>query len=207
MSAPGAGNPDLAALAVLRARMGTGPALGLGLRLSWERLKGAPFKALPPAEGPDEKKSRAQIGPAIILYRLLLARGMAQAEAFALVREVVLAAGVAFMGQTLGSLTRAELEALDEAGRRAFVESRGQRFFNAELRWDHVGTHEVRFTALSCRFPALCEAVGALELAPLFCEVDEAFFGAVEEGVSLERPHTIAGGAETCPFRLKWTDP
>ncbi len=206
MSGPKPGNPDLAALAVLRARLGTPRALSLGLRLTMAKLSGAPFKDLPPATGRDEKLSRAQIGPAILLYRLLQDRGMGQAEAFALVREVVLAAGVAFMGQTLGSLTRAELQALDEAGRQAFVHERGRRFFNAELRWDEVSADAVRFTAESCRFPALCAAVGAPELAPLFCEVDEAFFGAVEAGVTFERPGTIAEGAKTCPFTLRWSD-
>ncbi len=48
--------------------------------------------------------------------------------------------------------------------------------------------------------------MGASELAPLFCDVDEAFFGAVEAGVALHRPHTIAGGAQTCPFTLRWKD-
>lgn len=204
MSGARTGNPDLAALKVLWARLGAWPALGLGLRLTLAKMGGAPFAELARATDSDERQSRAQIGPAILLYRLLLGRGMGQPEAFALVREVVLAAGVVFMGQTLGSLTRADLEGLDEDERRAFAEARGRLFFNAELRWDHVGTDEVRFTALSCRFPALCDAVGAPELAPLFCEVDEAFFGDVEPDVALERPQTIAGGAESCPFALRW---
>ena len=118
----------------------------------------------------------------------------------------MLAAGAAFLSQTLGPLRRADLEGLDDAGRRAFASSRGQRFFNATLTWDAIEADHVAFTVTACRFPPLCEAAGVPELAPLFCEVDEAYFGAVEPDVILTRPTTLARGGATCPFTLRWKE-
>ena len=80
---------------------------------------------------------------------------------------------------------------------------RGERFFNATIRWEEVTADEVRFTVLRCRFPGLCEAAGVPELAPVFCEGDAVFFGQVEPDVELQRSQTIAGGAESCPFVLR----
>jgi hypothetical protein len=199
-------NPDWAGLRALARRLGWRRALSLGIRLTLEQARGRPFQALPRPRDDDERKSRAQIGPAILLYRALQARGMPGLKAMELCREVVLAAGVAFLAGTVGPLRQADLAALDDAGRRAFAETRGRRFFNATVRWDRVTSSEVRFVVTACRFPALCEAAGAPELAPLFCEVDEAYFGQVERRVRLERPHTLAEGGADCPFTLRWME-
>lgn len=199
-------HPDWAALRALARRLGWRRALALGVRLTLGQARGRPFRALPRATNDDERKSRAQIGPAILLYRALQADGMPRLKALELCREVVLAAGVAFLARTVGPLRQAELAALDDAGRRAFAEARGRRFFNATVRWDRVTPQEVRFTVTSCRFPALCEAASAPELAPLFCEADEAYFGQVERRVQLTRPHTLAEGGPDCPFMLRWEE-
>jgi hypothetical protein len=197
-------SPNAAALAALRRRLGLGRLLCVGLRVAWAGARGQPFGHLPRATDARERQSRAQIGPAILLHRALIATGTEAREAFAITRDVVLAAGAAFLAQTLGPLRRADLEGLDAAGRRAFADSRGRRFFNATLTWDAIEPDHVGFTVTACRFPELCAAVGAADLAPLFCDVDEAYFGTVEPDVVLTRSTTIARGGATCPFTLRW---
>ena len=147
--------------------------------------------------------SRAQIGPAILLYRELL-RIREPDAARALTEEVVVAGAVAFLREQIGSLRRADLEGMDPEAQKEFARSRGERFFNATVTWDTVGSDEVRFTVTACRFPPLCAAAGVPELAPVFCAGDAHFFGTVEPDVLLERPQMIAEGAETCRFRLYW---
>lgn len=195
-------NERLAAPILVR-ELGVLGALRIGRAIRRLERTGAPFAELPAAESEQERLSREQIGPAILLY-LVLRERFDQARALAITEEIVVEAACVFLRQSIGSLRRAELEALDEDGKQAFVKERGERFFNATVTWDEIGTERVRFTVTHCRFPPLCAAAGVPELAPVFCKGDARFFGTVEPDVELIRPHTIAGGATTCPFTLQW---
>ena len=197
---------ELRAARVLWRRLGLRATLSLGAKLEWARRRGEPFERLAPPVDEREQQSRQQIGPAILLYRALLDRGMPRDQALSLVEEVILEATLAFLGRTIGPLRRADLEALDDQERGHFVRRLGRRFFNATLRWDTVAADQVAFTVTHCHFPSLCAAAGHPELAPLFCKGDALYFGQVEPDVLLERPHTIAGGAPTCPFTLRYSD-
>lgn len=161
------------------------------------------FDALEPPADEREKKSRDQIGPAVVMYRALKER-LGQEEALRITGEVVNASGVIFMQRNIGKIDSATLTSLDDEGRRAFVESRSEKFFNATIAWDHVEPRRVGFTVHACVFPGLCAAVGVPELAPIFCAVDAAFFGGVEPNVELRRPETLAGGDPRCVFELEW---
>ncbi len=129
------------------------------------------------------------------------------AEALSITAEVIEAASIEFLTDTVGLLRRAELADLDDAGRAAFVADRGSRFANATVRWDHIGADRVEFTVTACHLVELVRRVGHPELAPTFCTGDARFFGSVEPNVVLVRSQTIAGGAATCPFHLSWRDP
>jgi hypothetical protein len=199
----GFGSIERAALKVLVRRLGVWRAIRVGLKVQRRELTGEPFSDLPPATSDDERGSRAQAGPAILLYRVLRS-AVHEAEALSVCAEVVETCAVVFLRKSLGPLRRAELERLDEAGRARFVEERSRRFPNATLTWDEVSAERVRFTVTSCRLVQLVAEAGHPELAPLFCSGDARFFGSVEPDVELIRPHTIAQGAETCPFTLQW---
>ena len=149
--------------------------------------------------------SRLQAAPLILLYRALQRRHPRE-RALDIARAAAVAGGRAFLRRSLGALDRATLSQLDDDERRAFAEEKSARFFNAEVRWQHIGADDVSFEVTACHFPALCEAVGAPELAPLFCETDAAYFGSVEPNVVLERSETLATGGERCPFRLRWAE-
>ena len=197
---------DRVGIRILREELSVLKLMRVGAGIAWAMARGEPFRALPAVDSENERLSREQIGPAIVLYRALQNVGLNQQEAFRITRRVVLEAGADFLKSTLGPLRRADLEALDDKSRWAMARGLGDRFFNATVRWEAVEPDRVEFTITACRFPALCSAVGASELAPLFCEVDEAYFGSVEPNVRLTRTATIARGAKECPFALEWAD-
>jgi len=190
-----------AAFGVLVDELGLFRALKIGGRLQRQRFAGEPFDDLPPPEDEDERLSREQIAPAIVLYRQLR-RDVSQNRAYEITERVVVEASVHFLARTIGRLPREKLIEMGEDEREEFVRARGSDFFNATIEWDRISRDAVEFTVTHCAFPELCEEAGVPELAPVFCEGDREFFGGVESDVELERPHTIAQGGPDCPFRI-----
>lgn len=194
-----------AAFGVLRRRFGLLRALAIGFALERRVVRGEPFAHLPPPTDDKARASRAQIGPAIVLFGLLVER-YGDPTALEVTAAVVEAAAVAFLQETIGPLRRADLARLAPAERDAFVRERMARFPNADVRFEHIGADEVRFTVTACRFVRLCHAAGCPELAPLFCAGDATFFGGVEPDVVLLRETTLAVGGDRCPFVLRYAD-
>jgi len=183
-------------------QLGLWQALRVGMRLNRLTRQGEPFAHLPTPDCEEERLSREQCGPAIVLYKTLIPL-LGQDRALQVTEAGATAGAVAFLKQTIGPLRRAELAAMSEEQREAFIKERGAMFFNATIVWDRVTPEEVRFTVQRCRFPRLCQAAGAEELAPVFCKGDAVFFAQADPPIILERAHTIAEGGDTCPFILK----
>ena len=195
-----------AALAILRRHLGLWTALRAGLAVEKRVGAGEPFADLPPATDEKEAGSRAQLGPALVLYDELSQRVSAD-RARQITAEVVEIGAHIFLRQSIGRLDRAHLATLDEAGRRAYVEARIARFPNADVRVEVVEPERVRFTVTSCRFVRLCREVGMSDLAPIFCAGDASYFGGIEPDVELIRPETLALGGAACPFELRYQAP
>lgn len=195
---------SLTVLPVMVARLGVLETLRVAVAVARALRRGEPFAHLPPAHDARERDSRAQAAPALVLYRVLRARGHDDAKA--IVGEVVEAAAVVFLRRTLGPIRRADLAAMSEAERERWVRERAARFPNAEPRFESVGPEGVRFRVSACRFVSLSRAAGAPELASVFCRGDAKFFGTVERDVVLERPHTLAEGGPDCPFAIRFRD-
>lgn len=200
------GSIERTALGVLRRRLGWRRSFAVGLRTQRRMARGEPFDRMPRPEDARERASRAQAGAAVILYEELRAV-VHEAEALSITAEVVEACAVDFLQSTLGPLRRADLEGLSEAARRAFVEERGARFPNAVPVWEEVSADRVRFAVARCRLVELVRAVGHPELAPLFCQGDARFFGTTQPEVTLDRPTTLASGADRCAFTLRFAPP
>jgi hypothetical protein len=196
---------ELAGAPPLLAAIGVVETLRVTLEMRRAAARGEPFAHIGPPSSERERLSREQIAGAVLLYRALTTRIGAPA-AHELTGRVVVAAGARFLRRTLGPVRRAEIEALDDAGREQYAHTRGERFFNASIEWREVSASAVAFDVSACLFPTLCAAAGAPELATHFCAVDAAYFGNVEPGVVLDRPTTIAGGAERCVFRLRFAE-
>lgn len=193
------------ALGLIRHELGVTQTASTLSAIMFAMSKGEPFGHLPDPADRCEYLSRKQIAPAILLYRALCER-MEPAEALGLTRKVAVEGARVFLKRMVGLLEREHFAGMDAAAREQFVQDIGERFFNAKLTWQEISAERLRFTAEACCFPALCEAAGTPELAPLLCEGDELFFGQDLEGVELTRPRTIAEGFDVCPFTLEWKD-
>lgn len=162
-------------------------------RMLWYKLRGYPFGRLPAPVDERERLSRLQCGDIVLLDRAV--RGVAGAGAgLEVSRRAVLAGGAPFLD--------AMIPPLPDGGLGAFAQTVAARFFNAE--GEAAADESARtfsFTVTRCRFVELLHAVDAAHLAPLFCEVDDAYF---ETGkIALERTSTLAGGGACCDFRFR----
>ena len=191
----------LRTLGTLLRELGPVTLLRVGAHVRRAEKAGEPFSRLPAPASKNEVLSRAQIGPAILLYRAL--RQYRPDDAFRITQQVVVAEGIRFLAGELGRLPLDELESMTDEERHAFVQAKGERFFNATLHWDRVAPDGVAFTITACTFPGLCEAAGVPEVAPMFCQVDEAYFGSVEPGLVLVRDGSLASGQPRCHFILR----
>lgn len=172
----------------------------VGLRL-W---RGEPFGHLPPARDAEERDSRRQAAPAFVLHRVLTRRGVA--DPLGLVGEIVELAGQRFLAEAIGPIRREAIAGMGPDERQRWVESRARRFPNARPDFEEVSARGVRFRIHHCRFVALAHQIGEPSLATVFCRADERYFGGVEPGVALVRPHTLAQGGPDCPFELRFAD-
>lgn len=175
-----------------RVLLGVGGRLAAGEPFGREQARGA------------EAESRAQLGPAVVVYRELVRRG--HGDARAVVGQIVHDGALVYLGHVIGPLDRDALGAMDERARAAWLDALGARFPNATLRWEATGPDVVSFRVSACRFVSLCHELGVPELAPLFCAGDATYFGTSAPNVSLTRPHTLAEGGPDCPFTLRWSD-
>lgn len=194
---------EKAALQVVARHVGWLRALWYGISIRRRVARGEPFAHLPPPDCEKEAQSRAQAGPAIVLYRRLR-RSLGPEDAVDITTDAVEAGALVFLREVIGPLNRQVLAAMTPEAREAFVHERGAQFPNAELIWEQVDLEQVRFTVLDCRFVSLCAEVGHPELAPIFCKGDARFFGTVEPDVELIRSETLAAGGASCPFVIRW---
>ncbi len=197
---------QIAGARVLLAEIGVVDTLRAAAKIAGAERRGEPFAELGAPSNPNERLSRQQIAPAVLLYRALLNLGYSDTRALEVTEHAVIEGAVAFLRETIGRIDRDEIESMSEAEREEFARTRGARFFNATVEWNSIDERAVDFTVTHCLFPGLCRAVGHPELAPLFCKGDAKFFGEVEEGVELIRPEMIATGGSTCPFRIQFVD-
>ena len=193
----------LGSLRILVGAIGAVPTAAVIAEVSAARLRGQPFAHLPAPTDRRERLSRGQVGPAILLYRAL-AKRLGRERALELTGEVVVAATLVWLGRAVGDIDRDQLMAMSVAERQAWVTRTGDKFFNATMRWDEVSEERVVMTVTRCRFPELCAAAGAPEVAPLMCRGDEHYFGGSLPAVELIRPYTLADGGDSCPFELRW---
>ncbi|MEE2788724.1 MAG: L-2-amino-thiazoline-4-carboxylic acid hydrolase [Myxococcota bacterium] len=194
-----------ASLKVLVKRCGWSVALRVGLGVTWDGFLGRPFGGLPRATERQEQESRAQLGPAVLLF-LRLSKLLGKAQAFDVTAATVEAGAHAFLRTTVGPIERASLAHLDPDQRHRYLTARLDKFPNALFRVDDVGVDGVHFTVTRCRFVELCHALGIPHLAPVFCAGDASYFGQIQPGVRLHRPQTLAQGGSSCPFHLTWID-
>ena len=195
----------MAAFAILRRELGFWRAVKVGWNVESRTRRGEPFLGWDLPDDENEAQSRAQLGPALVLFEELC-RSEDTLRAREITAMVVEAGAHIFLRSSIGVIRRSDLIQLDQAGRETFVAERMDRFPNATVTWDSISENHVSFRVTDCRFVRLCHQTGHPDLAPIFCAGDATYFGSVEPGVTLERPATIAEGAAECPFTLRFSE-
>jgi len=158
-----------------------------------------PFASLGPAPDSRQKASRAQIGPAVAMYKALKKR-LGQDEALEVMRRVILPATISFLRYTIADPPVDQYIAASEEDRRQLIGALMQPFFNATSEITAVDNESFTVEVRTCDFPMLCAAAGVPELASLFCEGDISYFNREDSPVHLDREYTIAQGGDRCPF-------
>ena len=174
----------------------------LSLHMVALELKGEPFRALPQATAEGDIFSRKQIGPAIVLYKALR-KLYSQERSLQISETIIIDSTLIFLRQAIGDINRKRVESMDESERQSWLSQIAAQFLNATIRWNSIGLSSLSFTITHCYFPKMCKDTGVPELAPIFCKGDAVYFGEEQEGVSLNRPHTIALGAQDCLFEME----
>jgi hypothetical protein len=166
------------------------------------QLQGEPFRTFPKATEEGDIFSRKQIGPAIVLYKALR-KLYSEERALQISESIIIDSTLIFLRQAIGAINRTRVEAMNEPERQSWLSQIAAQFLNATIRWNRIGLSDLSFTITHCYFPKMCADAGVAELAPIFCKGDAVYFGEEQEGVSLNRPHTIALGSQDCLFEMK----
>lgn len=166
------------------------------------QLQGEPFRTFPKASAKGDIFSRKQIGPAIVLYKALR-KLYSEERALQISEIIIIDSTLIFLRQAVGAINRQRIEAMTEPQRQTWLSEIAEQFLNATIRWNRIGLSDLSFTITHCYFPKMCADSGVPELGPIFCKGDAVYFGTEQEGVSLNRPHTIALGSNDCLFEME----
>lgn len=184
----------------LRADLGAWKSTRVLARVLWSKLCGAPFAGLGEPEDERDRLSRRQCGDVVLLYRAISAVSGDEELALSICSDAVVAGGLPFLDAMIPPLPETKLG--------AFAREVAGRFFNAEGDAEADDARRTfSLTVRRCRFVDLLTAVGEPQLMPLFCAVDDAFFGEGHRPVRLERTQTLASGGPCCDFRFSVVEP
>ena len=142
------------------------------------------------------------IFPVVAAMQALLAEGMEREEAAKLAGDYFLelmeeiADSIRSMLKLPG-LYRLMPRIWKTAMPRLFSEESGFRF-----KFYPTDGSRVKFDMLECPYYRICEKVGCLDLAPVFCATDDVCYGHMHPRLRWNRTKTIARGADLCDFDL-----
>lgn len=190
---------SLAAVGELRRELGLRRALGLARRMLARVRKGEPWTELPPATARKDVESRAMIGDAIILYRVLK-EALPADRAEAVFRKLVLEAAVAQLYSTVPKLSREDLVAKSPAAREALLTEIVEAFPNTDYEIVEASDTTFWYRITRCRYPELLARVGHPELSDVFCAGDGVYFERHQPDIAFARPKNIGKGDACCDF-------
>ena len=192
-----------AALGIMISELGIWTSIRLSTYVLIRSIFDDPFKNLDKPSDTSDRLSRDQLRPAVLVYQYLMTK-RDPTEALQCTELIVQASGRAFLRSLLDGLDLVTL--VQSNDREVILRDRLKAIPNATFSLKFV-EDQLHFTVSACHFVRLCHLLSHPELAPLFCSVDEAFFGHDLKGVHLERDTTLAQGGECCPFIFTLDDP
>lgn len=188
------------ALAVLCRRHGVAQGLLIAFEVTRRQWFSNPFKHYSSASVTmQERCSRRQLAPALILYDVLMERGLTQEEAVQEVRLLVNEVATAFLKFSVPTVPTQERMPTDENERLRLFKNTCARFFNASGDVTLNGSH-LSFQVDRCWFAEYCRQLGYQHLATIFCGADAQYFEQQQPNMVFARTTTLADGGEQCDF-------
>ena len=181
-------------------RHGLRGGVAIALQVLVRQLAANPFSRL--REKPkslQEKCSRRQLAPALILYDVLIERGFSKNDARNQVRLLVKAVAMAFLKFSVPLVPEQSRMPADEKERLRLFKNTCARFFNADGDVQLTGSR-LSFFVDHCWFADYCRRLGYQQLAGIFCSADASYFESQQPNVVFARSKTLANGDEHCDF-------
>ena len=197
----------LAAMKILFKELGVGSVLRLLPGLVKAQKKGEPWEGLPEPEEEKDKLSRALIGDAVILYRLLK-QTMPQEKAEEVIKAVIMESAIAQLYSLIPKLKREEIEKHTPEEMETILTDIVTKFPNTDWHLLEATETSFAFRITRCRLMDLVLQLEHPELAGAFCPGDKTYFERYQTDIEFIRPATLGNGQEHCDFIFKLkTDP
>lgn len=188
------------ALAILCRRHGVALGLAIAAEVTWRQWFSNPFQSLTSSSlTMQERCSRRQLAPALILYDVLTERGLTQEEAVHEVRLLVNEVATAFLKFSVPMVPKQAFMPEDENERLRLFKNTCARFFNAHGDVSLNGSH-LSFQVDRCWFAEYCRQLGYQHLATVFCGADAQYFKRQQPNMIFARTTTLADGDDRCDF-------
>ena len=171
--------------------------------VAWRNATGRPFRGVEAPRDPREAATRKELAPAVNLYHVLRER-LGPRQAYQIARRVILNTSLLHLRATYPDFGESSFLNLVGGGAEEASSRLATDFPFADTEVVEISRDRAYFDVTACRIPRVLDQVGASELAPVFCEVDELYFRIYEPAVALERKETILGGGSRCTFRRTW---
>ena len=147
--------------------------------------------------------TRSQLRSVLLLFDALkLDLGLDHARALAVLRVVMRESGAQFIAYFQPSIHALAWRSHPAEARLLYASRLVSRLFNATTIDVRADNGSLSFDVVSCAFVDALRILGRKDLAPLFCEVDEAFAKRAGSELTLVRSGTLAEGAKCCDFRF-----
>lgn len=165
-----------------------------------------PVTALPPSHGARAAMTRSQLRSVLLLFDALkLDLGLDDAYARSVLRAVMHDSGARFVTHFQPSIRARVWKEQPANERSSYASNLVGRLFNAEVADVAADAESISFDVTRCAFVDALRMLGREDVAPFFCEVDEAFAKRDGSELDLERKGTIARGASRCDFRFTFS--
>lgn len=157
----------------------------------------------PTTDWNSEALIRHQLKPVLILDDVLrLDLKLNSRDANVILLDIVRSSGARFVEYNVPRIEKNVWQEVDNAERHTFMIQLTERLFNAHITDIQTSPNHLEFKVSACRFVEILRTLNRPHLATFFCEADSQFFSGPGLPV-LERPETLASGANCCHFRFK----
>lgn len=190
------------AVVELSKKYGFKKALSIALRLKLIILFNSPFKKINKQRkiSAAEKASQHQIAPAFVLYDLMKASGVSEAQAISDLQSLIIIVATEFLKFNVPTIEKKDYLPRSNFQRMHYFKKITDRFFNAQGELSTSVNGEMLFTVNKCLFAQYSNQLGYSQLAHIFCNADKHFFDRYQPNIEFRRTTTLATHKSPCDF-------